>query len=399
MNIPTAGETAQLILQESDAYTAYVFLDALRLDLGHRLAELVNEGEPEVRATVKVARSPIPSITALGKPYALPMTADSITVNLSSSGKTFEVTAGPSGNLAIAEMWRGWLKDNKGATTCISIEDIIEGKKVKKASSSSRFIVVEGTEFDTTGHDGSLRLGGADDHLERYTSAIRKLRDAGYHRVIIVTDHGFFHGQPEPDEIEEEKPTGEILWTSRRVIAGYKLSHKTALSLPVSGSDMQAMVPRSINAFKTYGGLGFFHGGATLQEMIIPVVHIEWPAKAKKVNVVLKPVGQITSERPRVQIESGIEGQQKLFGAESHFLARKVFVKIKHPETGHLIFRHDNAVTIEPGGAVQTVSLTLVDLSSAPEFGATLVVVLQDADTEELLAEETVTLRVEIDEF
>ena len=366
MELPTAGETALAILQENDAPTAFVFLDALRLDLGHRLADLINEGEPEVRATVQVARSPVPSITALGKPYALPVAADAIHVDISSSGKTFEVTSDQSGNLAIAEMWRTWLKDHNGASACISIEEIIEGKNVKKASPSSRFIVVEGAEFDTTGHDGSLRLDGADDHLERYTSAIRKLRDLGYRRVIIVTDHGFFHWQPEPDEIEEEKPTGEILWTSRRAIAGYNLSHKTALSLPVSGSDMRAMVPRSINAFKTYGGLGFFHGGATLQEMIIPVVHIEWPAKAKKVNVVLKPVGQITSEKPRIQIEPGIEGQQRLFGADSQFMARKVFVKIKHPQTGHVIFRHDNAATVEPGGSVQTVSLSLVDTSSVP---------------------------------
>lgn len=399
MALPTAGETALTILQASDAPTAFVFLDALRLDLGHRLADLINEGEPEQRATVSTARSPIPSITALGKPHTLPVEADAITVSLSSSNKTFEVTTGQSGNLALAEMWREWLRDQYDASACLSVEEIIDGKKIRKAGSSSRFIVVEGAEFDTTGHDGSLRLDGADDHLERYTAAIRKLRDAGYHRVIIVTDHGFFHWQPEPDEIEEEKPTGEVLWTSRRAITGYNLSHKTALSLPVSGSDMQAMVPRSINAFKTYGGLGFFHGGATLQEMIIPVVHIAWPAKAKKTNVVLKPVGQITSERPRIQVEPGIAGQQQLFGADSRFLGRKVFVKIRHPETGHLIFRHDTAVTVEPGGAAETVTLSRVTSAEAPAFGEKMIVVVQDADTEEILAEETVTLRVELDEF
>ena len=55
------------------------------------------------------------------------------------------------------------------------------------------------------------------------------------------------------------------------------------------------MVPRSVNAFRTYGGLGFFHGGATLQELVIPVVVATWPAKASKVEVVLKPVGHIAT--------------------------------------------------------------------------------------------------------
>ena len=177
------------------------------------------------------------------------------------------------------------------------------------------------------------------------------------------------------------------------------LSHKTGLVLPVPSSDLNAMVPRSINAFKTYGGLGFFHGGATLQELIIPVVLVHWPQKAKKVNAVLKPVGQITSEMPRVQVEPGAGGQQKLIGADSNLLSRKVLVKIKDLQTGKVIFRHDNAVTIEPAGGAQTIALSRVDASSAPPFGSKLVVVVQDADDEEILAREEVELKVEIDEF
>ncbi|MDG6251245.1 hypothetical protein, partial [Methanocalculus sp.] len=86
-------------------------------------------------------------------------------------------------------------------------------------------------------------------------------------------------------------------------------------------------------------------------------------------------------------------------GADAKFLARKVVVKIKNPETGRILFRHDNAVTIEPGGSVQTVTLSLIDAASAPEYGSQLLVVVQDADNEEQLAQEYVTLRVEIDEF
>lgn len=60
-----------------------------------------------------------------------------------------------------------------------------------------------------------------------------------------------------------------------------------------------------VNAFKTYGGLGFFHGGATLQEIIIPVIYAEWPQKTTEITIVLKPVQFITSLTPRVQIEDG----------------------------------------------------------------------------------------------
>ncbi|MFH1265515.1 MAG: hypothetical protein ABIK89_07275, partial [Planctomycetota bacterium] len=42
-----------------------------------------------------------------------------------------------------------------------------------------------------------LQLTGAEEHLRRCVQAIRRLRDAGYNRVIVVTDHGFFHWRPE----------------------------------------------------------------------------------------------------------------------------------------------------------------------------------------------------------
>ncbi len=397
--LPTAGERALSILTEKYTRTAYIFLDALRLDLGYRLAERINEGEPEQRAHVQVARAPVPSITSLGKPFALPVASNELAVQLSPDRKVFSVTSGDSGNLAIAETWRDWFRHTMGVTTFLSIEEIINGKKVKRANSSSPLLVVEGAEFDTAGHDGSLKLVGAEDHLDRYTTAIRRLRDSGYSHVIITTDHGFFHWQPGSQEIEEDKPEGERLWLSRRAIVGQNLSHKTAIAIPILSSDLTAMVPRSINAFRTYGGLGFFHGGATLQELVIPVIQIRWPQRAKKINVVLKPVEVITSEMPRVQVEPGAEGQQKLIGADSNLLSRKVLVKVRDSQTGKVIFRNTDAVTIDPAGGIQRIALSLVDASSAPPFGSKLLIVVLDADDEEILASEEVELRVEIDEF
>jgi len=399
MALPTVGERALSILAGNHTRTAYIFLDALRLDLGYRLAEKINEGEPEQRAEVRIARAPVPSITSLGKPFALPVDSNALNVKLSPDRKTFYVVSGESGNLAIAETWRDWFRHALGVTTFLSIEEIVDGKKVKKATASSPLLVVEGAEFDTAGHDGSLKLDGAEDHLDRYTTAIRRLRDAGYSRVIIVTDHGFFHWQPEPNEIEEDKPEGEHLWRSRRAVVGRNLSHKTAIAVPVSSSDLTAMVPRSVNAFRTYGGLGFFHGGATLQELLIPVIQVHWPQRAKKVNVVLKPVEVITSEMPRVRLEPGALGQLKLIGSDSNLLSRKVLVKVKDFQTGKVIFRNTDPVTIDPAGGAQTIVLSLVDASSTPPFGSKLRVVVLDADDEEILASEEIELRVEIDEF
>ena len=209
----------------------------------------------------------------------------------------------------------------------LEIEEVLDGESLKKPGRGRRLIAVHGDEFDS--HDGQLKITGADDHLRRYVQAIRKLRDAGYSRVIVLSDHGFFHWQPDDHEIEDDLPTGKVLWKHRRAMVGHDLSHPSAVHMEIPQSDLEVVVPRSTSAFRTYGALGFFHGGATLQEMIIPVVVASWPAKARKVNVVLKPVGHITSEAPRVQVQAASTGQ--LFNADVNLLARRVLVKVKDP--------------------------------------------------------------------
>ncbi|HET6884065.1 MAG TPA: PglZ domain-containing protein, partial [Pirellulales bacterium] len=394
--LPTAGEVALAELPRASVPTALVFLDACRLELGWRLAGLLNQGEPAQRATVVTAVAPVPSITPLGMSFALPVKRESLHVGLADDGKSFRVTVeGFDGDLKWAVERRKWLKQNLDVKDWLEIEEVVDGENLKKSGRGRRLIAVHGDEFDS--HDGQLQITGAEEHLRRYVQAIRKLRDAGFSRVIVLTDHGFFHWQPDDDEIVDELPTGEVLWKHRRAMVGRNLSHTSAVLMPVPQSDLEVAVPRGTSAFRTYGALGFFHGGATLQEMIVPVVIATWPVKARKVKVVLKPVGNIATEAPRVQVQAAATGQ--LFGADVNLLARRVFVKVKDPANGKLVFRHVEPVTIEPDGPAVTVPLALVEPKPVLGFGAPLVVEVLDADDEELLAREEVTLKIEISEW
>jgi hypothetical protein len=399
LTMPTAGEIVLAELERSQVPTALVFLDACRLDLGQRLAGLLNTGEPTRRAEVFVALAPVPSRTPLGMAFALPVKRNKLRVEFATDRNSFRIeTVNFDGDLTQAEQRRKWLTANWKVKTFLTVAEVLDSDKLRRSRRPPRLIVVHGAEFDATGHEGQLQLTGATDHLERYAKAIRRLREVGFSRVIVATDHGFFHWQPEKDEVEETKPTGELLWTSRRAIVGLGLHHPTAVPLPVMQSDLEVMVPRSVNAFKTYGGLGFFHGGATLQELIIPVVVVQWPAKASKVSVVLKPVVQIISETPRVQVEAGIGGMT-LFGPDEKQLARRVLVKVRDLATGKLVFKHSEPVTVEPGGEPATVQLELVEPKPSLPYGTPLGIVVLDADDEEILAREEITLKVDIDEW
>jgi hypothetical protein len=400
LKLSHVGDAIKETIEKASAKepVAVVVLDACRYDLGCRLAALLNQGEPARRAQVSPAIAPIPSITALGMPFALPGAPPKLMVDLVDCD--WRVThEGFDGNLMQAQARREWLKKTFKLkdTAFLSIDSVNEASAADAVSVKSlgRLVFVFADEFDD--HEGKLKPFGLDQTLDRYARSIRRLRAGGYGTVVVVTDHGFFHWQPESDEVQE-KPKGDILWSSRRAVVGHELKHSTALALIASGSDLECRVPRSVDSFKTYGGLGFFHGGATLQELIIPVVTVHWPKKARKVRVVLKPITQIKSVTQKVEVASAKVQTEMFSEVDENLLARQVVVKVLHPATGKLLFKSEAAVTVEPGGSTKAIELRRVEGTEA-KLHDEVSIQVHDADDEELLDRSTAKLEVELDEW
>jgi hypothetical protein len=399
LGLPFAGEILAKARPPKDSMAVLV-LDACRYDLGARLAEMVDKGEPARRAEVLAARSPLPSITALGMPFALADEASTLSVGVTKEAPVrWRVTANDgTQDLTVAEARREWLrrrfKLKPAATT--DVKSVLESPP-PNPKESGRLLFVFGDEFDTQGHEGELKFTGADDHIERYFRVVRRLRDAGYATVAVVTDHGFVHWEPEKDEVDD-LPTGELLWRSRRAVVGRGLKHPTAVAVPIKGSDLECRVPRSVNAFRTYGGIGFFHGGATLQELVVPVVVFRWPKKAEKVTAVLTPFAEISSMKPRVEVKPGGAGQASMFGADAKMMGRQVVVKVVEPGSGRRLFRSAQSYKVDPDGAPVTLVLEREGDETCSR-GARLQVELRDADNDELLDRCEVELKIDLEEW
>jgi hypothetical protein len=400
LELPHAGEIIHEGVEQASARNpvAILILDACRYELGRRLAALLNEGEPVNRAEVAAAVAPLPSITALGMAFALTGSSAQLAVKIESGGWVVNA-ADFSGNLSQAAQRREWRRQRyklKDRAT-LSVEEVLsQGAEPLSAKALGRLVFVFGDELDSDGHEGRLKITGSGYHLDRYAKVIRKLRSAGYPQIFVVTDHGFFHWRPDKDEVEL-KPEGDLLWVSRRAVVGHRLRSHSDLHLRVTGSELECMVPRSVNAFQAYGGLGYFHGGATIQELVIPVITISWPRKSQKISAVLKPVERIERMLQKIEVASG-SVQQDLSGTvDDSFVSRSVLVKAVDPSTGKALFKSDPAI-LEPGG--NTVVMTLKKVPGAQaRFGTELHLQLLDADDDELLESASVRLNVEIDDW
>ena len=80
-------------------------------------------------------------------------------------------------------------------------------------------------------------------------------------------------------------------------------------------------------------------------------------------------------------------------------LARQTIVKVKNPSTGKVIFKHSEMVTVEPDGEILTVQLEIVEPRPELAYNTPLEVLVIDADDEEILAREEITLKVEINDW
>ncbi|MGC4033262.1 MAG: BREX-1 system phosphatase PglZ type A [Tepidisphaeraceae bacterium] len=139
------------------------------------------------------------------------------------------------------------------------------------------------------------------------------------HLVLVTADHGFLFTESTASETDksaiEHQPQGTVL-SKRRYLLGTKLPDdsrvwhgSTAVSARAEGG-MEFWLPRGVNRFRFTGGSRYAHGGAMLQEIVVPVVtvrHIRGKAaedtKTKTVAVhVLGGKHKVTTARHRFEL-------------------------------------------------------------------------------------------------
>jgi hypothetical protein len=108
-------------------------------------------------------------------------------------------------------------------------------------------------------------------------TAVAKLLHAGIQQVVITADHGFLAVRQLGEDRRIDKPstgTGEShrrAWIGRGG-TGSDSTVKVPLSAFGIAGDLDIITPRGLGVFTSGGGLQFFHGGLSPQELIVPVI-------------------------------------------------------------------------------------------------------------------------------
>lgn len=118
------------------------------------------------------------------------------------------------------------------------------------------------------------------DEMKQWNDDYIKVFDGNVANVLLTADHGFLYNDMKFEEKDKhsikesaiEKKTRYYLTDSNDGFEDIVKSPLDKVSSIKSTTPLQVAVPIGTNRLAAPGGYNFAHGGASLQEMIIPVI-------------------------------------------------------------------------------------------------------------------------------
>jgi hypothetical protein len=257
--------------------TAYLLVDALRYELGVDLVERLRIVNAKVEITSAVGTPP--TITPVGMAAVLPLADTDFRIDLGVNDRLeVQVGGNPIGSVKDRV---GQLEHAHGPVADLVLDDLAQcsNKELKKKLGTADLVLVRSTEIDADGESDQLAAswGSFDMTLNVLQTAVAKLLHAGIQRVVITADHGFLAVRQLGEDRRIDKPatgTGEMhrrAWIGRGG-TGSESTLKVPLAAFGIASDLDIITPRGLGVFASGGGLQFFHGGLSPQELIVPVI-------------------------------------------------------------------------------------------------------------------------------
>ena len=270
-----------------------VISDAMRYEIGDELMTLIRQ-EDRYSAELERVLSVLPSYTQLGMAALLPNRELTIADNDSASvlvdGQSSQGTANRDKILKAA-------LDGAGAAVTAENFMAMNREDSRELLKANNVLYIYHNRIDHTGdkmHSEGQAFEAAEQTLNDLLRLVKKLTAANASNILITADHGFIyqHRSIEESDFAATDVEGEdIRYRDRRFVIGTGLKqaaglrHFTPQELGLMG-DLEIQLPKSINRLRLKGsGSRFVHGGASLQEVIIPVLKVNKKRQSDVSNV------------------------------------------------------------------------------------------------------------------
>lgn len=259
-------------LQKNGHKVAYFMIDALRYELGVALErQLTEDGQVEVQA----AMAQLPSITPVGMASLLPGAGQQLRIK--NDEQSLVPMLGDQVVDTVAQRMEVFRQKYGQRFEEGRLEDFVRGRF--DFSPEIDLLVLRAVEIDShfENHPDTAPAE-ITNALKRIRVAIHKLKERGYHEVVIATDHGFFMNTHAGAGDVCSKPAGNWIGIHDRCALGDGGGDGNHLvtsteKMGIRGDFAKFAAPHTLAAYRS--GLLYYHGGISLQECVVPVITMQ----------------------------------------------------------------------------------------------------------------------------
>ncbi|CAA6822533.1 MAG: TIGR02687 family protein [uncultured Sulfurovum sp.] len=288
-----------------------IISDALRYECGVELTSQIlaeNKKKDRFSATISSMLSSLPSYTQLGMASLLPHKQLSIK---NKNDIVYVDKKSSAGTINRNKILKSYDKNSMA----IGYEDFLKYKRddgrslVKECS----VVYIYHDEIDKMGEKNEIKTFDAvQSTFESIIKIIKQISNFNGSNILITSDHGFLYTNQATQDSEFCKVNSDgAVKSNRRFIIGQNLETSTCVSkysganLGIAG-DNEYLIPKSINKIRVQGaGNRFVHGGASLQELVIPLIEVnigKGKKEIKQVNVDIMPMRSISTNIVKVSL-------------------------------------------------------------------------------------------------
>jgi hypothetical protein len=290
--ITLQGQFYDEFLADEEQKTAVIVSDALRFEVAQQLSDRMLQADARKQTTVEPLLAALPTVTSTGKAHLLPH--DTITFKGDTPRIDGQSTAGTRNRGKI-------LQEPRSSSACARTYEDVKGLSQSEGRDLFKehpLVYIFHDHIDAIGDQRKTEketIPAIEETVSDLQKLVRTLNNWNVYRALLVADHGFLYMENDPPEAMQEsfpEAEGRVLRGNRSIVAehtggegGYRFPLRAMSDID---ADLEVRVPKAVNRYKLQGaGKHYAHGGASLQEMLVPVlaVHKAREDKAKKVDV------------------------------------------------------------------------------------------------------------------